>query len=153
MTFIIDLVQLKNPLVIVDSMENVKTVEVGCLTYDESETVDSIVFKGLGFAKGPGENTGVPFIKDLPEQETDPIPQDNFQEEENKEPSVESSLSCKGGTLTGGEEEKTLSELESLPPKFPIHQENVSTTEQTKRDLFDQNKTGKPIRMDENVRM
>ena len=91
--------------------------------------------------KGPGENTGVPFIKDLPEQETDPIPQDNFQEEENKEPSVESSLSCKGGTLTGREEEKTLSELESLPHKFPIHQENVSTTEQTKRDLFDQNKT------------
>ena len=82
----IDLVQHKNLLVIVDSTEDVKTVELGCLTYDESETVDSIVFKGLGFAKGPHENTGIPFIKDLPgltikkglEQETDPIPQDNF---------------------------------------------------------------------------
>ena len=140
---LIDLVQHKNPLVIVDSTEDVKTVELRCLTCDENETVDSIVFKGLGFAKRPSENTGIPFIKDLlgltikkkSEQETDPIPQDNFQEEENKEPSVESSPSSKGET--GREEEKTLYEPESLPPKLPVHQENVSTTEQTKRDLFD----------------
>ena len=65
---------------------------------------------------------------------------------------MESSPSSEGETPTGREDEKTLSETEILPPES-VCQENVSTTEQTKRDLFDQNKTRKPIRMDENVKL
>ena len=43
---------------------------MGSLTYDENETVDMLVFRGLGVAKGSGDkpsNMGKPFIKDLPE--------------------------------------------------------------------------------------
>ena len=61
--------QRKNPLIVVESTEDVKTIKLGCLTCDENETVDSVVFRGLGFAKGLIEKTvatGTPFVKDLP---------------------------------------------------------------------------------------
>ena len=65
----IELVQRKNPLIVVESTEDVKMIEFGCLTYDKNKTVDSVIFRGLGFAKGPNEKSatmGTPFVKDLP---------------------------------------------------------------------------------------
>ena len=50
-------------------MEDVKAIDLCSLTYDESEMVDSIIFKGVGFGKEPDKNpesSGAAFIKDLP---------------------------------------------------------------------------------------
>ena len=50
-------------------MEYVKVIDLCSLTYNESQTVDSIIFKGVGFGKEPDKNlesTGIVFIKDLP---------------------------------------------------------------------------------------
>ena len=66
----IELTKRKHPIVIVDSTDDIKAIDVCCFTYDELETVDSIIFKGLRFGKDPDKSpnsTDVPFIKDLPE--------------------------------------------------------------------------------------
>ena len=65
----VELTKRKHPIIIVDSTDDIKAIDMCCLTYDESENVDSIIFKGLRFGKDPDKSpncTGVPFIKDLP---------------------------------------------------------------------------------------
>ena len=50
-------------------MEDVKAIDLCSLKYDESKTVDSIIFKGVGFGKEPDKNlesTDIAFIRDLP---------------------------------------------------------------------------------------
>ena len=155
----VDLVQHKHPFVIVDSTEDVKTIELGCLTYDENEMVDSIVFRGLGFTKGLSDNTGILFVKDVPgptikkepEQDTESVSQDNIQEE-NIETPVESSPPRESEPSIHRDEE-----LEKNPPESPIQQGyqssagDAGTKEQTKN--INQSKTVRSTRTDEKTIM
>ena len=47
-------------------------VEVGCLTFDEDETLNSVIFRGLGKGLDPTEvnkKLGIPFHKDIIKEE------------------------------------------------------------------------------------
>ena len=68
-------------MVIVESNEDIKTVEIGCLTFDEEETLNSVIFRGLGKALDPTEpnkKLGIPFHKDIIKEE--PTEQDDNQD-------------------------------------------------------------------------
>ena len=68
----IELVERQWPLIIVESNENIKTVEVGCLTSDEDETLNSVIYRGLGRGLDPMEvkkKQGIPFRKDIIKKE------------------------------------------------------------------------------------
>ena len=57
-----ELVEQQHPLISVElTNRDVKVLELGVLTYDEEETLNNIIFCGLGFTLGSGE----PFIKDI----------------------------------------------------------------------------------------
>ena len=59
-------------MIIVESNEDIKTVEVGCLTFDKDKTLNSIIFRGLGKALDPMEvnkKPGIPFHKDTIKEE------------------------------------------------------------------------------------
>ena len=61
----IELVKRQHPLIVVESTEDIKTIELRCLTFDEEETLNGIIFQGLGRAIDPEDNTGKPFVKDI----------------------------------------------------------------------------------------
>ena len=68
----IELVERQQPLIIVKSNEDIKTVEVGCLTFDKDETLNSVMFRGLGKALDCTEENkrlGIPFLKDIIKEE------------------------------------------------------------------------------------
>ena len=57
-----ELVERQHPLILVELTDrDVKVLELGILTSDEEETLNSIIFCGLGFALGSGE----PFVTDI----------------------------------------------------------------------------------------
>ena len=52
----------------VDSTDDIKTIELGTLTFDEGETLNSVIYQGLGKAIDPSDNVkkaGKPFVKDV----------------------------------------------------------------------------------------
>ena len=51
----IELVERQRPLINVESNEDIKMVEIGCLTFDEDETLNSVIFRGLGKGLDPIE--------------------------------------------------------------------------------------------------
>ena len=68
----IELVERQQPLIIVESNEDIKTVEVGCLTFDEDEMLNSVIYRGLGRGLDPMEvkkKQGIPFHKDIIKKE------------------------------------------------------------------------------------
>ena len=68
----IELVERQRPLIIVKSNEDIKTVEIGCLTFDEDEILNSVIFRGLGKGLDPMEvnkKLGIPFCKDIIKEE------------------------------------------------------------------------------------
>ena len=46
----VELVRRKHPLIIVNKDMDVKTIKLGCLTFDEEETLNYIIYHGLGKA-------------------------------------------------------------------------------------------------------
>ena len=68
-------------MVIIKSNEDIKTLEIGCLTFDDEETLSSVIFRGLGKALDPTEankKLGIPFCKDIIKEE--PTEQDDNQD-------------------------------------------------------------------------
>ena len=61
----IELVKRQHPLIVVDSTEDIKMIELRCLTFDEEETLNSVIKRGLGRAIGLGDKAGKPFVKDI----------------------------------------------------------------------------------------
>ena len=60
----IELVERQQPLITVYSDEDVKTIEIGRLTFDEEDTLNCIIFRGLGRGLDPTppiKPTGTPF--------------------------------------------------------------------------------------------
>ena len=65
----IELTKRKHPIITVDYTGDIKAIDMCCLMYDELETVNRIIHKGLSFGKEPDKSpshVGVPFIRDLP---------------------------------------------------------------------------------------
>ena len=60
----VELVKRQHRLVIVES-NDIKTRELGCLTFNKEETLNSIIYRGLGRAIGPIDKPSKPFIKDI----------------------------------------------------------------------------------------
>ena len=60
----IELVERQRPLITFYSDEDVKTIEIGRLTFDEEDTLNSVIFRGLGRGLDPTpptKPTGTPF--------------------------------------------------------------------------------------------
>ena len=53
----INFVERQRPLIIVDSNEYVKTLEIGQLTFDETDTLHSVIHRGLGVGVDPNIST------------------------------------------------------------------------------------------------
>ena len=53
----VELVERKHPLIMVnqDQDKDIKTIEVGSLTFDELETLNYVIYRGLGMAVGSGK--------------------------------------------------------------------------------------------------
>ena len=49
----VELVERQRPLITVYSDEDVKTIEIGQLTFDEEDTLNSVIFRGLGRGLDP----------------------------------------------------------------------------------------------------
>ena len=49
----VELVERQQPLITVYSDEDVKSIEIGCLTFDEEDTLNSVIFRGLGRGLDP----------------------------------------------------------------------------------------------------
>ena len=68
----VELVRRKHPLIIVNQDTDVKTTELACLTFDEEETLNYIVYHGIGKALGSGDEPSrkqestVPTVKQEP---------------------------------------------------------------------------------------
>ena len=52
----VELVKRKHPLIIVNEDTDIKTIELGHLMFDELETLNYVIYRGLGMALGLGEN-------------------------------------------------------------------------------------------------
>ena len=69
---LVELVRRKHLLIIVNQDMDVKTIELGCLTFDEEETLNYIIYHGLGKALGSGDEPSrkqestVPTVKQEP---------------------------------------------------------------------------------------
>ena len=51
----VELVRRLNPLIIVKEYMDIKTIELGCLTFEEEETLNYIIYQGLGKALGSSD--------------------------------------------------------------------------------------------------
>ena len=68
----VELVKRQHPLIMVNSTEDITTIEIGCFTFDEEETLNSVIYRGLRWGIDPSDKTkktGIPFVKDLIKQE------------------------------------------------------------------------------------
>ena len=61
----VELVKRQHPLIVVESNDDIKTIELRCLTFDEEDTLNSVIYRGLGRAINHGKKPGKPFIKDM----------------------------------------------------------------------------------------
>ena len=58
------------PLVIIEESDDIKSLEIGRLTFDESSTLDSVIQRGLGVGIDPAlTNTGPEIKKEVSEPE------------------------------------------------------------------------------------
>ena len=51
----VELVKRQHPVIEVDSTEDIKVIELGYLTFDEEEMLNSVIYRGLGRAIDPGD--------------------------------------------------------------------------------------------------
>ena len=96
----VELDKRQHLLIVVNSTEDVKTIEIGCLTFDEEETLNSVIYRGLGWGIDPSDKTkktGIPFVKDLIKQE----PETSTSNTESDEDTIDVNKGNKSGQGTG----------------------------------------------------
>ena len=60
-----ELVERQHLLIAIESTEeDIKTIEIGILTFDKEETLNSVIYRGLGVGIDPKAKSGKPFAKD-----------------------------------------------------------------------------------------